>query len=78
MCMETMSEEVHHLAPQAAADENGFITTNGGAFHKNHVANLASVCSRCHDKLHSGVGGTGVGLSSQLKRVKTTGGYVLR
>lgn len=78
MCMETMSEEVHHLAPQAAADENGFITTNGGAFHKNHVANLASVCSRCHDKLHSGVGGTGVGLSSHLKRVKTTGGYVLR
>ena len=75
MCMETMSEEVHHLAPQAAADENGFITTNGGAFHKNHVANLASVCSRCHDKLHSGVG---VGLSSHLKRVKTTGGYVLR
>lgn len=73
MCMETMSEEVHHLAPQAAADENGFITTNGGAFHKNHVANLASVCSRCHDKLHAGVG-----LSSQLKRVKTTGGYVLR
>ena len=77
MCMETMSEEVHHLAPQAAADETGFITTNGGAFHKNHVANLASVCSRCHDKLHSGVG-TGGGLSSQLKRVKTTGGYVLR
>jgi predicted HNH restriction endonuclease len=73
--METMSEEVHHLAPQAAADENGFITTNGGVFHKNHVANLASVCSRCHDKLHaSGSGGTG----GNLKRVKTTGGYVLR
>jgi hypothetical protein len=75
MCMETMSEEVHHLAPQAAADENGFITTNGGVFHKNHVANLASVCSRCHDKLHaSGSGGTG----GNLKRVKTTRGYVLR
>jgi DNA mismatch repair protein MutS len=77
MCMETMSEEVHHLAPQAAADENGFITTNGGVFHKNHVANLASVCSRCHDKLHaSGSGGTGG--NSYLKRVKTTKGYVLR
>ena len=91
MCMETMSEEVHHLAPQAAADENGFITTNGGVFHKNHVANLASVCSRCHDKLHAGgSSGTGVGMVGKtggsklgggktrgvLKRVKTTGGYV--
>jgi DNA mismatch repair protein MutS len=82
MCMETMSEEVHHLAPQAAADENGFITTNGGVFHKNHVANLASVCSRCHDKLHAagsgGMGGkTGGGKAGgSLKRVKTTGGYV--
>jgi DNA mismatch repair protein MutS len=78
MCMETMSEEVHHLAPQAAADENGFITTNGGVFHKNHVANLASVCSRCHDKLHAGGSGVGTGGNSQLKRVKTTKGYVLR
>jgi DNA mismatch repair protein MutS len=83
MCMETMSEEVHHLAPQAAADENGFITTNGGVFHKNHVANLASVCSRCHDKLHAGgsggTGGSKMGgskLGGGLKRVKTTGGYV--
>jgi len=84
MCMETMSEEVHHLAPQAAADENGFITTNGGVFHKNHVANLASVCSRCHDKLHAGGSGVGMGggkpggskLGGVLKRVKTTGGYV--
>jgi hypothetical protein len=83
MCMETMSEEVHHLAPQAAADENGFITTNGGVFHKNHVANLASVCSRCHDKLHAagscGMGGGKTGgskLGGGLKRVKTTGGYV--
>jgi hypothetical protein len=82
--METMSEEVHHLAPQAAADENGFITTNGGVFHKNHVANLASVCSRCHDKLHAGGSGVGMGggkpggskLGGVLKRVKTTGGYV--
>ena len=82
MCMETMSEEVHHLAPQAAADENGFITTNGGVFHKNHVANLASVCSRCHDKLHAGGSGGTVGkpgggkTRGVLKRVKTTGGYV--
>jgi len=83
MCMETMSEEVHHLAPQAAADENGFITTNGGVFHKNHVANLASVCSRCHDKLHAGgsggTGGSKLGGGKPrgvLKRVKTTGGYV--
>jgi DNA mismatch repair protein MutS len=72
MCMETMSEEVHHLAPQAAADENGFIMTNGGVFHKNHVANLASVCSRCHDKLHAGGH-----VDGGLRRKKTTGGYII-
>jgi DNA mismatch repair protein MutS len=80
ICMEVMSEEVHHLIPQCQADENGFITTNGGTFHKNHVANLASVCSRCHDKIHA-EGGSGVTSDISggiLRRVKTTGGYVLR
>jgi len=49
ICKEVMGEETHHLAPQKAADEAGFI----GTFHKNHPANLSSVCSRCHDKIHS-------------------------
>jgi len=30
------------------ADSNGFI----GSFHKNTKANLASICEKCHHKLH--------------------------
>ena len=48
MCNEEMGTEVHHLSPQKDADENGFI----GSFHKNHPANLSTVCERCHLKLH--------------------------
>jgi len=48
VCNEVMGEETHHLAPQKAANSEGFI----GTFHKNHPANLSSVCSKCHDKIH--------------------------
>ena len=37
--------DVHHLTPQQFADKNGFIKY----FNKNHVANLANVCKKCHD-----------------------------
>ena len=36
--------DVHHLTPQEFADKNGFIKY----FNKNHTANLANVCKRCH------------------------------
>ena len=49
ICKEVMGEETHHLSPQKDADSQGFI----GTFHKNHPANLSSLCSRCHDKIHS-------------------------
>ena len=48
ICGENMGEEIHHLQWQKDADESGFI----GHFHKNHVANLASLCQSCHDKIH--------------------------
>jgi DNA mismatch repair protein MutS len=48
MCGELCGQEIHHINHQKDADVNGFI----GAFHKNHKANLQSVCSRCHDKIH--------------------------
>jgi len=38
--------DIHHMNPQKNANENGFI----GTFHKNHKANLMSVCKDCHDK----------------------------
>lgn len=49
LCNEKLGEEIHHLNPQKNADTNGFI----GTFHKDHAANLMTVCSKCHDGQHS-------------------------
>ena len=48
MCGERMGEEIHHLQWQRDADAQGYI----GHFHKNHPANLISVCESCHHKFH--------------------------
>lgn len=70
MCKQNLGEEVHHLQHQKEADEANFIQH----FHKNHPANLMTVCESCHLKMH----GTGGG--QQFRRVLTTGadGYILR
>jgi DNA mismatch repair protein MutS len=39
--------EIHHMQPQEDADDGGFI----GSFHKNHKANLCSICNNCHKKI---------------------------
>ena len=55
MCNENMSVEVHHLQHQSYANEDGIInqvSKGGSIFHKNHMANLMSVCETCHDKFH--------------------------
>lgn len=49
MCNKNMGEEVHHLQHQEHANEDGFINS----FHKNHKANLLTVCEECHDTLHN-------------------------
>jgi DNA mismatch repair protein MutS len=69
LCKQNLGEEVHHLQHQKEADEANFIQH----FHKNHPANLMTVCESCHLKMH----GTG---SQQFRRVLTTGadGYILR
>jgi DNA mismatch repair protein MutS len=56
------ADEVHHLQHQQFADNNNFIQN----FHKNHLANLISVCSECHDRFHNS--------GKQHKRVKSTKG----
>lgn len=38
--------DMHHRIPQKDADGHGFIDT----FHKNHPANLESLCKECHKK----------------------------
>ena len=67
LCKKEMGEEVHHLQHQKEADANDYIEH----FHKNHRANLLTVCESCHLKMHE----TG----QQYKRVFTTGegGYAL-
>jgi DNA mismatch repair protein MutS len=52
MCKVELGKEVHHLQHQKIANENGFIESPAGAFHKNHLANLLTLCERCHDKIH--------------------------
>ena len=66
ICKEELGEETHHLEPQKYANEDGFI----GVFHKNHAANLISVCSKCHDKCHEEE-------SLKIVRKKTNRGYMV-
>lgn len=55
--------EVHHLQHQSKADGKGRIKH----FHKNHLANLISLCEDCHDEFHQ--------TDIQYERKKTTSGY---
>ena len=50
MCNKSIGTEIHHLEMQSNADEQGFI--NGTAVHKNHKANLMSLCETCHQLTH--------------------------
>ena len=43
-----MGTEIHHLMQQKDANADGFI----GGIHKNHKANLISICEKCHDDIH--------------------------
>lgn len=67
LCNKEVGQEVHHMQPQKEADEEGFIETSQGVFHKNHVANLMNICETCHDEHHRN--------ETSMVRKKTTGGY---
>jgi DNA mismatch repair protein MutS len=64
MCDCELAEETHHIFQQKDANVDGFI----GTFHKNHSANLMSVCEKCHNTIHREP-------NTQLQRKKTTKGY---
>ena len=68
ICNTEIAEETHHLLEQQDADENGFI----GTVHKNHLANLVSICEKCHRKEHSH---ENTNKPKKIKRVKTTNGF---
>ena len=65
MCNNEMGTEIHHLQHQKNADELNFI----GHFHKNHVANLISICEKCHDTIHLN--------GEQHRKVMTSGGSII-
>jgi DNA mismatch repair protein MutS len=68
LCKKTIGEEIHHLSPQKEANDKGFI----GTTHKNHPANLMSLCEACHKNIHITQSAT-----TKTKRTKTTKGYVI-
>jgi DNA mismatch repair protein MutS len=76
MCREDVAEEMHHLQEQHLADENGRI----GSIHKNHPANLMSLCGKCHQKMHQDTPISSPDSSFEKPKVvrkKTTKGYVV-
>ena len=70
MCKTNIGEETHHLQPQKDANDKGFI----GSIHKNHPANLMSLCESCHLKMHHGDESP---KPIVQKRKKTTKGYTI-
>jgi 5-methylcytosine-specific restriction endonuclease McrA len=58
-------KEIHHLQYQEDAVD-GFIQTADSVFPMNHLANLMSLCEKCHDKIHK--------MNAKMKRVKTSKG----
>jgi hypothetical protein len=96
ICGQKMGEETHHLIPQKSADQDGKIVVANNSntenlvgkkdfpymmVHKNARANLASVCSECHDKIHYTnsivLGETTKTTNGNSVRKKTTKGYKL-
>ena len=69
VCKKTIGSEIHHLQQQSLSNTEGYIQS----FHKNHPANLVSICEPCHDKIHSETNPE----KTKLIKQKTTDGYKL-
>jgi DNA mismatch repair protein MutS len=69
-CGINMGSEVHHLQHQSIANNNGIIENNDLVFHKNNLANLVTLCEKCHNQIHNSGG--------QHKKVKTSKGYKIQ
>lgn len=52
LCLRNKATETHHIHPQKNANQNGFISNLNSTFHKNHPANLQTLCDQCHLKIH--------------------------
>lgn len=71
LCNKEMGQEVHHLQHQKDADNDGFIQNmdEGYIFHKNNIANLLTVCKKCHDEIHNN--------NTTLTKKKSSKGMIL-
>ncbi len=69
-CGNMAGVEVHHLQHQKAANDDNIIIRDGMTFHKDHKANLITLCEKCHHIFHDS--------NKQHKKVKTTKGYILK
>jgi len=72
LCKDELAEETHHLQEQHLADSNGRI----GTIHKNHPANLMSLCEKCHLKMHK-QSESSEKVKPKVVRKKTTKGVML-
>jgi DNA mismatch repair protein MutS len=53
-CHIRIGEEIHHRREQREANtKTGYFEGDEHWIHKNHPANLMSVCSKCHDLFHT-------------------------
>jgi DNA mismatch repair protein MutS len=68
-CGINKGEEVHHLQFQKEANEKGIIKKGKMTFHKNNLANLITLCEKCHKEIHEN--------NSVMKKSKTSKGYEL-
>jgi len=68
-CKKEPGKEVHHLNYQMDANEDGMILANDSVFHKNNLANLMTLCEKCHNDIHK--------KNERLKKVKTSKGVKL-
>jgi len=69
-CEKNPGKEVHHLQYQKDANNDGIIYNCDGVFHKNNLANLITLCEKCHNEIHR--------KDTKLKKVKTTKGTQLK
>ena len=64
-CNNILGSEIHHLQYQCNSNSRDYIDS----FHKDHPANLASICEKCHQHIHA------LGLIYEKK--KTINGYII-
>jgi DNA mismatch repair protein MutS len=64
-CNKEVGTEIHHLQYQKNSNEKEYIE----GFHKDHLANLSSICEKCHRNIHS--------LGLVYERKKTFDGYTI-